>query len=275
MARRGRMSKEERIYILENAGKISPEELAKQTDRTPEMIREFIADHIGVRKDTASSAEFSLHKELRSSAEWTELKRQFDLDELAYFEERYATWLSQFKEDITPSESTQIFLLLKNEILMNRNLADKQRASLDMAAMQRSLDDVYRRYPDGVEMDDVDKRLITDLNKQLTALRAALSVRTKEFLELQEKHADLMKQLKATRDQRFKRVEASKDSFIEILKDLMIEDKREAEGHHMELMRLAAEKEKERLGAFHTYDDGVVDRPFLNSDTVLKENVNG
>jgi hypothetical protein len=38
-------------------------------------------------------------------------------------------------------------------------------------------------------------------------------------------------------------------------------------GIEMEKMRLAMEKEKERLSAFHKYDDGIIDQPFLTPDT--------
>jgi len=36
-------------------------------------------------------------------------------------------------------------------------------------------------------------------------------------------------------------------------------------------MRLAMEEEKKRLSDYHTYEDGAVDRPFLNSETVFYE----
>lgn len=39
-------------------------------------------------------------------------------------------------------------------------------------------------------------------------------------------------------------------------------------GIEMEKMRMAMEKEKERLGEYHKYEDGVVDQPFLTPDTV-------
>lgn len=268
MPRRGRMSREERAYIVENAEKQTPEQIAKSLDRTVEMVREFIKDNVGVAPDKAAPGEITLRKELRATAEWVELQRQFTDGELRYFEEKYTSWLTQLKDNYTQSEETQIFLLLKNEILINRNLADKKRATGDMARMQTMLDDIYNKYPDGTEMSDSDKQLAANINEQLSATRAALSARTTELMNLQKCHSDLMKQLKATRDQRLNRVEASKDSFIEIIKDLMSEERRLKEGEHMELMRMAAEKEKERLSGYHTYADGNVDRPFLNSDTV-------
>jgi hypothetical protein len=37
----------------------------------------------------------------------------------------------------------------------------------------------------------------------------------------------------------------------------------------MELLKLAAQKEKKRLSEYHSYSDKEVDQPFLNVDTVL------
>ena len=39
-------------------------------------------------------------------------------------------------------------------------------------------------------------------------------------------------------------------------------------GREMEMMRLAMEKEKQRLAQFHQYNDDTVDQPFLTPDTV-------
>jgi hypothetical protein len=39
-------------------------------------------------------------------------------------------------------------------------------------------------------------------------------------------------------------------------------------GIEMEKMRLAMKKEGERLSAFHQYEDGTIDQPFLTPDTV-------
>ena len=272
MPRRGRPTRQEIEFIIQNSATMSPEELAKKFDRTVAAIKEIIKD-APARLDKTVTPEEQVRKELRQTAEWNELRRQLTGDELKYFEEKYANWLIQMKEDITPSEETQIFLLLKNEILINRNMVDRRRATSDMARMETMLDDIYRKYPKGSEMSDGDKQMAIDLNEQISGVRASLGAKTIELDKLQGRHGDLMKHLKATRDQRFARVESSKESFIEIMKELMHEEKRLKEGEHMELMRLAAEKEKKRLSVYHQYADGQVDRPFLNADSVSIETV--
>ena len=42
-------------------------------------------------------------------------------------------------------------------------------------------------------------------------------------------------------------------------------------GNEMEIMRLATEKARKELSEYHTYQDGYVDRPLLNCDTVQED----
>ena len=80
----------------------------------------------------------------------------------------------------------------------------------------------------------------------------------------------MLKEMKATREQRVKRLEDSNQSFIGWLSFLISSPETMSNyGLDMEKMRLAMEKEKARLGAFHKYEDGDVDQPFLNHETVF------
>lgn len=269
MPKRGRPSLEEIQYIKDKASTMTPEDIAEALDRTPEAIKDIIDRYIGARDDDTSN-KVEARKELRESAEWKELRKQFAPDEMSYFEDRWATWMAQFKEDMLASEETQVFMLLKNEILINRNLAEKRLAEVDQKRVQKLLDDLYRS-TGGAELDDNQKQLAVQLNEQITAMRAGQQARTKEFLELEKAHADIMKQLKATRDQRLKRIENIKASFTDIVKELMREEVRDREGESAELMALAGEKERDRLMQPHTYVDGQADRPFLNAESVVMD----
>ena len=78
----------------------------------------------------------------------------------------------------------------------------------------------------------------------------------------------MLKDLKATREQRIKRLEDSKQTFIGWVRNLMSnpETRREM-GESMEKMRLAMGIEKDRLSEWHQYEDHLVDQPFLTPDT--------
>ncbi len=79
----------------------------------------------------------------------------------------------------------------------------------------------------------------------------------------------MLKEMKATREQRVKRFEDSKTSFSGWMAYLISNpDITRSYGLEMEKMRLAMEKEKGRLSQFHKYSDDMVDQPFLTPDTV-------
>ena len=78
----------------------------------------------------------------------------------------------------------------------------------------------------------------------------------------------MLKDLKATREQRIKRLEDSKQTFIGWVRNLMSNPQTRSElGTEMEKMRLAVNKEQERLSEYHKYEDSLVDQPFLTPDT--------
>jgi hypothetical protein len=79
----------------------------------------------------------------------------------------------------------------------------------------------------------------------------------------------MLKEMKATREQRVKRLEDSKQSFTTWIAHLMTNpDVAKRYGLEMEKMRLAMLKERDRLSAYHKYEDGAVDQPLLTPDTI-------
>jgi ribosome maturation protein Sdo1 len=79
----------------------------------------------------------------------------------------------------------------------------------------------------------------------------------------------MLREMKGTREQRIKRLEDSKQSFISWVANMMQDPETMKQyGIEMEKMKMAMLKEKERLSAFHKYEDGLVDQPFLTPDTV-------
>jgi hypothetical protein len=82
----------------------------------------------------------------------------------------------------------------------------------------------------------------------------------------------MLKDLKGTREQRIKAIEDSKQTFASFIKQIATSDEfRDKIGIEMEKMRLASEKEKERLSEYFTYEDGNVDQPFLTPETVIQK----
>jgi hypothetical protein len=79
----------------------------------------------------------------------------------------------------------------------------------------------------------------------------------------------MLKEMKGTREQRIKRLEDSRLTFVGWIAHLIQNpDLVRQYAVEMEKMRLAMESERHRLSQFHTYEDGTVDQPFLTSDTI-------
>jgi hypothetical protein len=269
--KKGQMSTAEKAFIRINVEKMNPEEIADRLSRSPKQVRTYLMEHTSdLPKEVEEEVELleSRHK-LRKTMAWKQLKDELADDELEYFEEKYSQYMTQFKEDVLVTEETQIFLVIKLEIMMHRNSRGKRGAIVDVGRMSKLLDAFTKRFEDPAEMTDADRDYVLQLETQIQACKAAEAAKSTEFIKLEEKHQGLLKDLKATRDQRVSRIESSKETFLGVVRRLQDEDEREFTGRHMELLRVAANKETDRLGAVHKFYDDAEDLPLLNSDTIV------
>jgi hypothetical protein len=236
-----------------------------------------VADHVpppeGYSAVAAEDAERMLiRQELVSSEAWKTLKSEFFPDELRFFQEAYLKTMAQLGE-VLSTEETQVFHAVKYEVLMSRNLKQRKGALEDI----RRLEDMHREFlgrfeGEPTKMRDRDRAYLLRLEAELTASRTAEKALTTEYTKLQERHADLMKSLKSTRDQRIKQIETdAKDGFLAVIKKLAARDEQERQGRQLELVKLAGQREYERLGQPIEYEDGSVDCPILSADTVGAE----
>jgi len=258
--KKGRISKEEEAIIQQSIGKLSFEEIARNLDRDPESVEQFIKRKFRFGTSEEEAAAF----ELEGRPYWSELELQFTKGELELFKYHWSRIISQFKDDVIPTEELQVVDLIKLELLMNRCLKqNKENIELislyeKLVAQERSAD------PDQQNRDE-----IFNLDRQIASLKASQESLNRDYRELQAKKSSMLKEMKATREQRVKRLEDSKQSFVSWISQLMSSPELTRKyGVEMEKMRLAMLKERERLSAYHKYDDGTVDQPFLNSDTV-------
>jgi hypothetical protein len=280
--RRGPLSAEEQQLIRANAHK-EPGEIAALLNRTPGTIEGWMdanlspADRVATRGQRAPVEErLTIRAELKHSRAWAQLTEQFTEQEVAYFEEEYVRLMEQFsKDEIWATENTQVMLLIKYQILMDRNLAAKKSSVADLGRLVKMRDKFIGGFEDDpAAMSEAQQNFLMELESQINGARAALQSATKEFNEMEARHQALMKDLKGTRDQRIKRVEGAKESFLDLIKKLQIEEERQAEGKQMELMKRATDKEWKRMGSPHRYEDKNEDQPVLSAETVemLDEN---
>ena len=147
---------------------------------------------------------------------------------------------------------------------MNRCLKEQSGNSNDVGDIQKLLDDERE-----LDKEEQDFDRILNLERQVAVLRAAQESLSKDYKDLQTRKNVLLKELKGTREQRIQRLEDSKHSFIGWVKNLTQNpDEVHRIGLEMEKMRLAAQKEYERLSEYHEYEDGGVDQPIITPENV-------
>ena len=264
--KKGRFTKTEQEFIRNNHREMSNLDIATHLDRDPISIQSYIKEKIG--NNTLDDREIEALHDLQSRPFWKDLQKQFSEEELQSLLYHWSRIITQFRDDVLPTEELQIIDAIKLEILMNRALIGQQ-------TNMRSIGDYEElvTVEKSKALEIQDKDYIYNLERQIAVCRAAQDSLTREYKDLQTKKASMLKDLKATREQRIKRLEDSKQTFIGWVRNLMSNpETRQQMGTDMEKMRLAMEAEKKRLSEYHKYEDGNIDQPFLTPDTVKDDN---
>lgn len=272
MPKRGRLGNDDMAYIRAHAYQESAEEIGLAIDRSAEVVQKFIDDNVAPPKGSTPAevedvARITIRQELLNSHAWKNLKHEFDEEELKFFEEAYIKMMAQMRDNVLPTEETQIFHSVKYELLMARNLRERKKFKDSIVA----LEDMQREFVQGLDgkKTGAQKEYLLDLETQLNMAKRNEQDRTTEYVKLQERHNDILKSLKSTRDQRIKQIEnMNKDGYLSVLKDLSKRDEQEKQGRQIELVKLAGKKEYNRLGRPTKYEDGSEDSPILSADTV-------
>lgn len=229
--------------------------------RNRDSVQKYVDEHFGsIFKATAKSAEHNL----QVLPIWKELEKQFSKEELQYFLHQWGRIVSQFNDDVYPTEEMQVIDTIKLEILMNRCLTQQQKVATDIATFEQMLED-ERAKP----IEQRDRDVIFNLDRILSGLRASQNSLNDQHQSLLKHKNDILKSMKATRDARVKDLEMSREKWSDTMRSIMTNrDLRDKLGKDMEKMRLAMEVELEKLGEYHTYINGEVDQPILTPENV-------
>ena len=260
--RKGRFSKEEQKFIKENNGDLSPTQIAQSLDRDPESVENYIAQKLGTV--ALDKREIEAYYDLKSRPYWKALEGQFSQEELDILVYHWGRIIGQFRDDVLPTEELQVLDAIKLEVLMNRALKNQQSSLRDISKYEEEVTDEKNK-----DLELQDKDYIFNLERQIAICRAAQESLTRDYKDLQTKKAAMLKDLKATREQRIKRLEDSKETFVAWVRNLMTNPEIRYEmGVEMEKMRHATNEAAKRLSEYHQYEDQFVDQPFLTPDTV-------
>jgi hypothetical protein len=275
--KRGAISKEEREFLEKNYKTLSSAEIAEALGRTEDTVKNWLVTLFKISPDESMTDEMVeravITKELVKSPEYATLHDELTDDELKYFRHRYAKLMTQFHGNVAATEETQVYMLIKYEILKHRNLKETKDTVQDIERIEKMIKDTYESYEDIDRKDIPDniKMFLANLENQLLAARTARQSKSAEYVKFTEKISLLMKDLKATRDQRIAKVDEISETLIDVMKKLEQEEFRKKAGRQMELLSMAAEKEKQRLSQLHTYSDGSISQPLLTPETILDE----
>lgn len=264
----GNWSKDEIEYIKLNYRKKSLDELAGELERNPKTLKAWCRKNLEYDEgDVQRELENNFAFNVRTTPEFLDATELFSEQELKFYEWKFLQTAKQFKEDMTPTEITQIHQMIRYELMMRRSLKEQKDADDERAKTNEYIHKL-REMDDG---NDPELRgLILDYTKQLQGFDAASRARLDAYHRMATQHAKLMDDLKATRKARIDKIEGSSQRFIDVLKEMELEDRRKAAGEFLELAKRATAKEYKRLGAPHTYLDGSVDRPLLTNETVME-----
>ena len=260
--KKGRFSKTEMSYIKLHHETIPVGQIAEDLDRDPESIENFIKEKLGDSK--IKKREIEALYDLQSRMYWREIQKQFDENEQELFLYHWSRIISQFRDDVLPTEELQVIDAIKIELLMNRALREQQSNMKNISLFEELVQEEKNKDPEYQDRD-----YIFNVERQIATSRAAQEALGRDYKDLQSKKSVMLKDLKATREQRIKRLEDSKQTFIGWVSQILTSPRlRQEFGLEMEKMRMAMENQKQELSEWHKYEDGIIDQPFLTPDTV-------
>jgi hypothetical protein len=261
--KRGRPSKAEVASIKENANKMTTDEMADKLGRTKEWVQDV------VKGDSASSEAQEMLMEFRQRIEYRQLQEKFTKDEIVLFEHKYVKMMIQFNKDVLYTEESQIFMVITYELLIDKNLKKMKEIDEQIFRMMDELHTLYSETESDKE-EDKQRRLakIARLNETISQLRGVQARLDKTINEFASNILKQWELIKGARNQRIGIIENSKKNFIDLLKSFENGQFRDEQGRETELVRIAAEREKARIGQSHKYMDGTFDIPFLSADTI-------
>lgn len=251
----GKLDLKEKTFIKLNSGTMTIEAMSKKLNRTPSIIETFLEElgAGGVQVSETLDA-------LRKGHEYALLKEEFNEKELKIFEKKYSEWVGQFQDDITSSEKNQIFNAIKYEILMSKTLQRNKKTEEEIASLEKEIE--YLKSDAEMDNDKREKR-IKDIRDYKRDIWTNLSANIGVYERHSKMYMEMLKNLKASRDQRVTKTDTKKSTFMSLLASMREDSQRNRIGEEAELERLAAEAEGEKFKQTTEFLDGSLAEPFI------------
>src|SRR4051794_38580887 len=205
---RGSLNDQVKGWIDRNHDRMTAEQMAESLGRPQRAptIQNYINMKYGDNRKIKKEVELSA--ELENRPEWQHFREQFTPKELGHFRNRYVQLMSQFRDDIMPTEEMQIFQVITIDILIQRTMREQKEVQDDQINAHEGIERLSADF-----RETGDKTLLEDM-KIFEAKYAKCSDALKNLSQRYESYlmrqSAMLKELKGTRDQRVKIYENSK-----------------------------------------------------------------
>lgn len=252
-------------FIADNAGLMDDAQIAAEICKTEKMVTKFRVEKLGKGADITHTQSLAakIRSALYAEPQWPLYQTLYTDKEILYFENKWVEYFTQFRDDVWATEKTQIVNMIDLEISKIRVSKEEMTFVQELNEIQH---EINRQMEHEIEFRD--DNLLTGYISQKIALGLALRSSREIKNVLLGRISEIVKQLKGTRDQRIAHLEKAGVGFMGLLQKMVDPKFRNEEGKEMELIRRAVALEKRRLGEYHEYEDGSVDRPLLSDATV-------
>jgi hypothetical protein len=165
-----------------------------------------------------------------------------------------------------PTEEMQLYEVIRLDILIQRTMTEQKQMHEEMHHAHQEIERIRKEFEENGDPSRIDESRTHEIAYAKAAAQVKdLSARYDSYMMRQ---SAMLKELKATRDQRVRVLENSRQSFLGFLRMLNEEDQRDAIGREAGLMAAAADVAAEKLRRPHTYADGMTDQPLLTPEDV-------
>ena len=244
------------------------EEIAEKIGRTLVTVRKYITKRnlrhrgsINIDQEDVTR----LKEELRKRPYYGSLLQMYGETDLCLFETMWIDFVAQFNSDILPTEELSLTRLIHTRMALDKNRKDNFGAIRDISGLQEKLL-LETQKP----TDQRNYELVAELTTQIDMSKGVLGSFNTELRQLSGEESNILKELKASREMRIKKVEDSKTAFSGYVRYLDEEPNLKQVGRDAELMRKAMERSMDKLGEYHLYINDRLDRPFLTNETINK-----
>lgn len=206
--------------------------------------------------------------ELLTKSFYQTIRKQLSATELDYFTKTWVETIMQFNNDLLPTEEAELREMILLEILQNRMMSETYILNMRKDRLEIELTKLKGLPPDR-DTTKATASIRADMESVISRARDNM----KQYKDLGDRLNKMREALNASRKNRSDSLQSAKQSFgqwIALIQDYEIKKR---VSHEMEIMRMAMEKEQDRLGSPYKFANKQTDLPILSPETVEGKDV--